>query len=99
MPGSTGEFSNLNFTHDCAAKAVPRAPALHCGRPRPPAANTCPGLEPPDAYDRAREEGKVVTVPFAGMAGFTSRARQLDPEEHRCPNGGPGAKEMAATSR
>ena len=32
---------------------------------------------------RAREERKVVTVLFADLVGFTSRAEQMDPEDVR----------------
>ena len=35
------------------------------------------------AAAEAREERKVVTVLFADLVGFTSRAEQLDPEDVR----------------
>ena len=38
-------------------------------------------LAPEDAS--AREERKVVTVLFADLVGFTSRAEQMDPEDVR----------------
>src|ERR687886_3110784 len=59
-------------------------PACHvCGQDNPDVAKFCLacgaalGAEPP------REERKVVTVLFADLVGFTSRAEQMDPEDVR----------------
>jgi class 3 adenylate cyclase/tetratricopeptide (TPR) repeat protein len=55
-----------------------------CGRENPSDARFCNGcgatLEAPAPR---REERKVVTVLFADLVGFTSRAEQLDPEDVR----------------
>jgi class 3 adenylate cyclase/tetratricopeptide (TPR) repeat protein len=56
-----------------------------CGRENPADARFCQAcgtrLEP--APQEAREERKVVSVLFADLVGFTSRAEQLDPEDVR----------------
>src|SRR6266540_5871952 len=57
----------------------------NCGRENAEDARFCSGcgnalnIEPA----RAREERKVVTVLFADLVGFTSRAEQMDPEDVR----------------
>jgi class 3 adenylate cyclase/tetratricopeptide (TPR) repeat protein len=55
-----------------------------CGRENAEDARFCSGcgasLAPPETV---REERKVVTVLFADLVGFTSRAEQLDPEDVR----------------
>jgi class 3 adenylate cyclase len=55
-----------------------------CGRENPPDSRFCNGcgatLEPPAPR---REERKVVTVLFADLVGFTSRAERMDPEDVR----------------
>ena len=55
-----------------------------CGRENPADARFCAGcgaqLAAPEA---AREERKVVSVLFADLVGFTSRAERLDPEDVR----------------
>jgi class 3 adenylate cyclase/tetratricopeptide (TPR) repeat protein len=55
-----------------------------CGQENPEAARFCSAcgasLEAPGA---AREERKVVTVLFADLVGFTSRAETMDPEDVR----------------
>jgi class 3 adenylate cyclase/tetratricopeptide (TPR) repeat protein len=56
-----------------------------CGRENPPDAqycNGCGGALAPAARDR-REERKIVTVLFADLVGFTSRAERMDPEDVR----------------
>jgi class 3 adenylate cyclase/tetratricopeptide (TPR) repeat protein len=57
-----------------------------CGRENPEDASFCSGCASPlnatDA-DPPREERKVVSVLFADLVGFTSRAEQLDPEDVR----------------
>ena len=57
-----------------------------CGRENPEDASFCSGCGSPltsRAHERPREERKVVTVLFADLVGFTSRAEQLDPEDVR----------------
>ena len=56
-----------------------------CGRENPADARFCSDCGAPlAARDRAaREERKVVTVLFADLVGFTSRAEQIDPEDVR----------------
>ena len=55
-----------------------------CGQENPEVARFClacgAALKP---GDERREERKVVTVLFADLVGFTSRAEQLDPEDVR----------------
>ena len=56
-----------------------------CGHENPDGARFCAEcgtrLEP--SADGSREERKVVTVLFADLVGFTSRAEQMDPEDVR----------------
>src|SRR4051812_9071452 len=56
-----------------------------CGEENPERARFCLNcgstLDP--AADTRREERKIVTVLFADLVGFTSRAEQLDPEDVR----------------
>jgi class 3 adenylate cyclase/tetratricopeptide (TPR) repeat protein len=56
-----------------------------CGRENPADARFCSGcgasFEVPSS--RSREERKVVSVLFADLVGFTSKAEQLDPEDVR----------------
>jgi class 3 adenylate cyclase/tetratricopeptide (TPR) repeat protein len=55
-----------------------------CGQENPEAARFCFACGTPfGAASPAREERKVVTVLFADLVGFTSRAEQLDPEDVR----------------
>jgi class 3 adenylate cyclase/tetratricopeptide (TPR) repeat protein len=55
-----------------------------CGRENPPDSRFCNSCGAPLAAEPARrEERKVVTVLFADLVGFTSRAEQLDPEDVR----------------
>ena len=58
---------------------------LACGRENPQDARFCNGcggaLGP--APESRREERKIVTVLFADLVGFTSRAERLDPEDVR----------------
>jgi class 3 adenylate cyclase/tetratricopeptide (TPR) repeat protein len=55
-----------------------------CGREQADDARFCSACGAPVAARAAgREERKVVTVLFADLVGFTSRAEQLDPEEVR----------------
>ena len=56
-----------------------------CGHGNQPGAKFCSECGAALAGDRplAQEERKVVTVLFADLVGFTSRAEQLDPEDVR----------------
>jgi class 3 adenylate cyclase/tetratricopeptide (TPR) repeat protein len=56
-----------------------------CGRENPPDARFCNGCGGAlaAASEPRREERKVVTVLFADLVGFTSRAERLDPEDVR----------------
>jgi class 3 adenylate cyclase len=55
-----------------------------CGQENPEAARFCFACGASfEATSPAREERKVVTVLFADLVGFTSRAEQLDPEDVR----------------
>jgi class 3 adenylate cyclase len=55
-----------------------------CGQENPDVARFCLACGAPLAESAsAREERKVVTVLFADLVGFTSRAEQLDPEDVR----------------
>jgi class 3 adenylate cyclase/tetratricopeptide (TPR) repeat protein len=56
----------------------------NCGQENPDVARFCLACGTPLAdSEAAREERKVVTVLFADLVGFTSRAEQLDPEDVR----------------
>jgi class 3 adenylate cyclase/tetratricopeptide (TPR) repeat protein len=56
----------------------------NCGQENPDVARFCLACGAPVADSGvAREERKVVTVLFADLVGFTSRAEQLDPEDVR----------------
>src|SRR5262245_29112631 len=57
----------------------------NCGHENADGARFCSncGTRLEQAADAAREERKVVTVLFADLVGFTSRAEQLDPEDVR----------------
>ena len=60
------------------------ATCASCGREQADDARFCSGCGAPVAAPAgAREERKVVTVLFADLVGFTSRAELLDPEEVR----------------
>jgi class 3 adenylate cyclase/tetratricopeptide (TPR) repeat protein len=56
-----------------------------CGKKNPPEARFCLacGTEFAAPTAPAREERKVLTVVFADLVGFTSRAEKLDPEDVR----------------
>jgi class 3 adenylate cyclase/tetratricopeptide (TPR) repeat protein len=56
-----------------------------CGHENPEGARFCSncGSELEKAVEAAREERKVVSVLFADLVGFTSRAEQMDPEDVR----------------
>ena len=54
-----------------------------CGRENADDARFCSGCGAPLAAEVAREERKVVSVLFADLVGFTSRAEQMDPEDVR----------------
>ena len=55
-----------------------------CGRENPADARFCSNCATPIAEPApAREERKIVTVLFADLVGFTSRAEKLDPEDVR----------------
>ncbi|HKR99370.1 MAG TPA: adenylate/guanylate cyclase domain-containing protein, partial [Candidatus Dormibacteraeota bacterium] len=56
-----------------------------CGHENQDGAKFCSQCATPlvQAPQHAREERKVVTVLFADLVGFTSRAEQLDPEDVR----------------
>src|SRR4051795_12806836 len=56
-----------------------------CGRENPPNARFCNscGSALAATPESRREERKVVTVLFADLVGFTSRAEQMDPEDVR----------------
>jgi class 3 adenylate cyclase/tetratricopeptide (TPR) repeat protein len=56
-----------------------------CGHENPAAARFCSncGAQLETVAAPAREERKVVTVLFADLVGFTSRAEQMDPEDVR----------------
>jgi len=55
-----------------------------CGQKNPDVARFCNACAAPLAAEEARlEERKVVTVLFADLVGFTSRAERMDPEEVR----------------
>jgi class 3 adenylate cyclase len=58
---------------------------MSCGEAAPEGARFCPacGSALVEAGAAAREERKVVTVLFADLVGFTSRAERLDPEDVR----------------
>src|SRR3954454_11968758 len=54
-----------------------------CGQENPDVARFCLACGSAAAAETRREERKVVTVLFADLVGFTSRAEQLDPEDVR----------------
>src|ERR1700740_3435589 len=56
-----------------------------CGHENPAEARFCNACAAPLAAvpEQRREERKIVTVLFADLVGFTSRAEQLDPEDVR----------------
>jgi class 3 adenylate cyclase len=55
-----------------------------CGEDNPERARFCLACATPLATEvPEREERKVVTVLFADLVGFTSRAERLDPEDVR----------------
>jgi class 3 adenylate cyclase len=55
----------------------------NCGQENPEGFRLCGMCGTPLAAPERREERKVVTVLFADLVGFTSRAEQLDPEDVR----------------
>src|SRR5919109_3729804 len=56
-----------------------------CGQENPEGFKFCGACGVPltEAVTPAREERKVVTVLFADLVGFTSRAERMDPEDVR----------------
>jgi class 3 adenylate cyclase/tetratricopeptide (TPR) repeat protein len=54
-----------------------------CGQENPDAARFCLACGAPLTVAGRREERKVVSVLFADLVGFTSRAEELDPEDVR----------------
>src|SRR6202162_132154 len=54
-----------------------------CGQDNPDGARFCLACGAAVGVEERREERKVVTVLFADLVGFTSRAEQLDPEDVR----------------
>jgi class 3 adenylate cyclase len=54
-----------------------------CGQDNPDGARFCLACGAAFGVEERREERKVVTVLFADLVGFTSRAEQLDPEDVR----------------
>jgi class 3 adenylate cyclase len=54
-----------------------------CGQENPEGARFCLSCGTELRPDAAREERKVVSVLFADLVGFTSRAEQMDPEDVR----------------
>src|SRR5256714_819410 len=61
--------------------ALPVNICQSCGRENEPGANFCSKCGAALAEARGGTERKVVTVLFADLVGFTSRAEQLDPED------------------
>jgi class 3 adenylate cyclase len=55
----------------------------NCGQENPAGARFCFACGSPFETAVAREERKVVTVLFADLVGFTSRAERMDPEDVR----------------
>ena len=55
----------------------------NCGQENPAGARFCFSCGKPFDEAPSREERKVVTVLFADLVGFTSRAEQMDPEDVR----------------
>ena len=55
----------------------------NCGQENPAGARFCFSCGNPFDEAPTREERKVVTVLFADLVGFTSRAEQMDPEDVR----------------
>src|SRR3954463_8500524 len=53
----------------------------NCGQDNPAGARFCFSCGRPFEQAAPREERKVVTVLFADLVGFTSRAEQMDPED------------------
>src|ERR671918_264297 len=60
---------------------MPACPS--CGQNNPDVARFCLACGTPLVVAPAVEERKVVSVLFADLVGFTSRAEQLDPEDVR----------------
>lgn len=54
-----------------------------CGQENPDAARFCLACGSPFQAVVQREERKIVTVLFADLVGFTSRAEAMDPEDVR----------------
>jgi class 3 adenylate cyclase/tetratricopeptide (TPR) repeat protein len=55
----------------------------NCGQENPAGARFCFSCGTPFEERPVREERKIVTVLFADLVGFTSRAEQMDPEDVR----------------
>jgi class 3 adenylate cyclase len=63
----------------------------NCGQENPAGARFCFSCGTPFETPVTREERKVVTVLFADLVGFTSRAEQMDPEDVRAAGAVPPA--------
>ena len=70
-----------------------------CGQDNPEIAKFCLSCGAPLAAREARQERKVVTVLFADLVGFTSRAERLDPEDVRATLGPYAARLRAELER
>jgi len=55
----------------------------NCGQKNPEVARFCLACGSTLAAGTSREERKAVTVLFADLVGFTSRAETMDPEDVR----------------
>src|SRR2546423_14826538 len=55
----------------------------NCGQENPAGARFCFSCGKPFDEAPAREERKIITVVFADLGGFTSRAEQMDPADVR----------------
>jgi class 3 adenylate cyclase len=73
------------FCGSCGARLL--LPCAACGATNPPEFRFCGNcgseLAAPTQAEQSGEERRVVTVLFADLVGFTSRAERLDPEDVR----------------
>ena len=78
-----GVASRTRPTRGSIPEASPRSGArsTSTARSAPPATSIRARLCSPRRHEHARRERKVVTVLFADLVGFTSRAESLDPED------------------